>query len=189
MPYNVYYLLEMEKNIDNKKLIIGLRKGDYHAYETLFMKYYGQFVAFTDSIIQNREAAKDIVQEQFMKVWIHRDKLDENKSIKNFLYVLTKRAILNYIRDFKSGTCINDSLNEIIEYNVTADKITEAEELKKIMNQQIEKLPKQRKKVFMMSRENGMSNQEIAEQLKISVRTVERHLSLALSQIKNNILS
>ena len=56
LPYDVYYLLEMEKKIDNKKLIIGLREGDYQAYETLFMKYYGQFVAFTDSIIHNREA-------------------------------------------------------------------------------------------------------------------------------------
>ena len=161
--------------------------GDYDAYEDLFMQFYSKFVSFADSILHDREVAKDLVQEQFLKVWINRERLDEKKSIQNYLYVFTKRAILNYLRDHKQADRIEDIEMAFFKEKETPGSFVEINELKHRLYCGISQMPEQRKRVFLLSREEGLSNQEIAERLNLSVRTVERHISLALSDIRKGM--
>ena len=171
------------KKWDYKKLIKGIKEGDYNAFEALYMLYFGRFISFTERIIHDREAAKDLVQEQFMKIWLLRNHLDENKSIRNYLYVLTKRAILNYLRDLKKTERIDESKagEELCQPGFDVD----TQELLKSLFLKIDSLPEQEKKVMILSRKEGLSNKEIAERLGLSIRTVERHITLALKKMRN----
>ena len=87
--------------MNERSLILGLKKGDHDSYEALFDLYYAKFVNFADSIIKDRTVAKDIVQESFIRIWINRDKLNENQSLENYIYVIVKRLVLNHLRDIK----------------------------------------------------------------------------------------
>lgn len=173
--------------MDNQTLVRGLRMGNYTAYEELFILYFSKFVSFADSILHDREVAKDLVQEQFLKVWTNRERLDEKKSIQNYLYVLTKRAILNYLRDHRIADTIDNKNAPFYKDKETPLSLVEINELKRRLYGGISRMPEQRKKIFLLSRDEGLSNREIAERLNLSVRTVERHISLALSDIRNSL--
>ena len=96
--------------MNERKLILGLKQGDHDSYEALFKLYYAKFVNFADAIIKDRNAAKDIVQEAFIKVWANRAKLDENQVLQNYIYVIVKRLILNYLRDHRPSESLESEV-------------------------------------------------------------------------------
>ena len=168
--------------MNEQKLIIGLKKGDMRAYERAFHSYYPKLVHFADYIVRDFALAKDLVQNVFMKVWRFRERLDSNLSLNNYLYVLTKREILNYLRSKKTFESL-DTLTELPGNNRATDANVDIS----IIREQVDKLPVQRRKVFMMSRFYGLSNKEIAQQLSLAEKTVERHITLADKQLRDDI--
>ena len=174
---------------DDTILITGLREGDYGSYETLFQRYYVKFVNFVDCLIKDRDAAKDIVQEAFMKVYANREDLQEDLSIENYLYVIVKRLTLNFIRDHKKRVApfVQEERQTMIPAWGGVEDIVIANESRARIQEAVSQMPAQRRKVWILSREQGLSNKEIAERLGLSVRTVDRHISLALQQIRGNL--
>lgn len=175
--------------MDQRRLILGLKRGDHDSYETLFDLYYAKFVNFADAILKDRTVAKDIVQEAFIKIWANRARLDENQSLENYIYVIAKRLILNHIRDNKPVESLDSDKAQTAQSNVWGgqDLIVIANETRHRIQDIISKMPSQRRTVFIMSRSQGMSNKEIADALQISVKTVERHMTLALAELRENI--
>ncbi len=175
--------------MNHRRLILGLKRGDHDSYETLFDLYYARFVNFADAILKDRTVAKDIVQEAFIKIWANRARLDENSSLENYIYVIVKRLILNYIRDNKPTESLDTDKVQALQSNTWGgeDLIVIANETRHRIQDIISKMPLQRRIVFTMSRSQGMSNREIAEALQISVKTVERHMTLALAELRENI--
>ena len=169
------------------KLIAGLKAGDYESYRTLFRLHYARLVCFVNGIIEDRHAAEDLVQEAFVKVWLNRQKLDESLSIENYLYVLVKRAMLNFIRDRKFAEDISAEILQGISAGNTTGEIVVANETKRKIQSEVKKMPEQRRNVFRLSRDKGLSNKEIASQLKLSEKTVERHITLALQDIRKTL--
>jgi len=100
------------------------------------------------------------------------------------LYVLTKRALFNYLRDKKITEDFEHLPNNYVS-NMDIEAEVILNEKVNILNSRINKMPKQRKKVFMMSRMEGLSNEEISNILGLSKRTVENHISLALKDLRN----
>lgn len=175
----------LEYDMKEKKLIKGLREGAYSSYEILFKLYYAKFVHYADSIVGDFEAAKDLVQESFMKVWLNREKLREDLSIHNYLFVLVRRASLNFLRDKKIlETLDSDFVDDVHESTSSA-----SEEKFEMVMSAVDSMPAQRKAVFKLSREEGLKNKEIAEYLNLSEKTVERHMTLALRDIRNKFKS
>ena len=165
-------------------LLRQLIRGDIAGYEVLFHKYYPTFFAFIKGMTKETAVAEDIAQNIFMKVWLNREKLDAAKSIRNYLFVLAKHEIYNYFRT-KSRTFTTESKgggnlpsrNEIEE---KLDLAETAEQVETIVG----KMPPQRQQIFRMSRFEHMPSREIAEQLNLSVRTVDKHLELALKELR-----
>lgn len=175
--------------MDESKLIAGLKRGDYDSYETLFKRYFVRFVNFVHKLTGDRQAAKDLVQEAFMKVWVNREKLNETFSIGDYLFILIKRAAINYLRDRKFAETLTLELSERIGGDAASDRPAETRDLIRHIRTCVDKMPPQRKKVFLMSRQESLSNKEIAQKLSLSEKTVERHITLALTDLRKNHLS
>ena len=170
-------------------LISGLKMGHHDSYEARFKLYYAKFVNFADAILRNRTVAKDIVQEAFIRIWLNKSNLNENQSLENYIYVIVKRLVLNYIRDTKPSESLESDKVQIAQSNSWGgeDLIIIANEIQNKVHEIVLGMPAQRRSVFMMSRIHGLSNKEIAENLQISVKTVERHMTMALAELREKI--
>jgi len=164
-----------------KKLITGLRNGDMSAYEQAFHAYYPRFVHFAEYVVKDLSLAKDLVQNAFIKVWRFRDRLQENLSLENYLYVLTKREILNHLRSRRDADTLAAWSADLEDATHDPEARTDVA----LIRDQLSVLPEQRRKVFELSRFRGLSNKEIARELSLSEKTVERHITLANRQIRH----
>ncbi|WP_421918772.1 RNA polymerase sigma-70 factor [Marinifilum sp.] len=152
-------------------------------YQRLYDMKYSTFHAFVRGLIKDECVAEDIVQNIFMKVWINREKLDCNQSIHNYLYVLARNEIRDYFRRKVNSLHVEIKENTKLFYE-DFEGVMDANMMREKIDILIANLPEQRRKVYVMSREDKLSNKEIAEKLDLSVRTVERHIYLVLKEVK-----
>lgn len=159
------------------------------AFQVLFDKYSARIYKFSLGYLKNKLEAQEIVQEVFMKIWSVREELSTEKSFDSFLFTIAKNAVLNTIRksNYHQAYLNYAMLNP--GKNVLLDEELNFNELKKAYQRSIENLPLRRKEIFVLSREQGMSNAEIAESLGISVKTVENQMTSALADIRRNLKS
>jgi len=169
--------------MEEKDIIIGLREGSTAAYRQLFLSYYPLIYRFLLHLTHDKEEAQDIAQDIFMKIWLNRSKLDPDHSVKSLIFVMAKNAAFNYLK--KSGRITVNVENVDIAESRTCESELEYLELKTILDNRIDAMPEQRQRIFMMSRDRQMSNKEIADELGLSIRTVEKHLELAMRDIKD----
>lgn len=170
-----------------KELIIGLKKSSTAAYRQLFARYYTIILRFLVKMLGDEPRAKDIAQNIFLKIWLVREKLDESKSVKTYLYVLAKNEAINNIK-YESRTKQFDESFQMEDSSGVQEEVN-FRETEDIIRSCVENMPLQRRNVFKMSRVEDMSNKEISQMLNISVRTVEKHIELALKDLKKAINS
>lgn len=175
---------------NDSELISAIIRGDVNAYEQLFVRYYPTLLHFIRGMLKDGHMSEDIAQNIFMKLWIHREKLDSTQSVKNYLFVLAKHEIYNI---FKAKRTTMLSLLPQLSDRDIADRAGSAEEqynyteLNALLMQGISKMPPQRQLIFRMSRYEHLSNREIAERLGLSVRTVDKHIELALKDLHSTL--
>ena len=174
--------------MDERQLIDMLRKGDSLSFEILFQQYYVRFYNFCRNLIKDSHAAEDIVQNVFMKVWLNRRNLHPDQSIHNYIYVLTKHEVLNHIRDRRVYTQVERLIMTDQPAASITDDTLQLRELDERVRRFIAAMPGQRRKVFLLSRYRGMSSKDIAKLLGLSVRTVDRHINLALTSLKKEFM-
>ena len=175
--------------MEDSRLIALLREGDPLSFEILFQKYYVRFYNFVFNLTKNSQAAEDIIQNVFMKIWINRASLRPDQSIHNYIYVLSKREMLNHIRDRKAYVQVERLVMAEQPSEEVTDQSMALKELDGRIRRFIADMPEQRRKVFLLSRYRGLTNKEIAEMMGLSVRTVDRHINLALTSLKKEFMN
>ncbi len=167
-------------------LINGLRKDDHKSFETLFSKYYPGYFGFVLGMVKDNCVAEDITQNVFAKVWIHRQSLNPDLSMRSYLYTLAKYEIYNHYR-FKYSH-ITESISTVMTETTPDTYDLEehycAQEMETQIMDAVNQMPGKRREVFSRSRFNFQSAREIAQSLGMSVRTVEKHIQLALRDIR-----
>ena len=123
-----------------------------------------------------------------MKIWINRKNLRPDQSIHNYIYVLSKHEVLNHLRDRKVYTQVERLVMAEQPYEAVTDQNMDLKELDDRIRKFIAAMPEQRRKVFLLSRYRGMGNKAIAELMGLSVRTVDRHINLALTSLRKEFL-
>ncbi|MCC8038961.1 MAG: RNA polymerase sigma-70 factor [Bacteroidales bacterium] len=171
---------------EDKAIIIGLRKDDHKCFNDLFAKYYPGYFGFILGMVKDTCVAEDIAQNVFSKVWIHRQSLNPELSMRSYLYTLAKYEIYNHFR-FKYSH-VTETISTTMT-DTTADTYDlEAhycvQEMETQIMEAVDHLPGKRREVFRRSRLNFQSAKEIAQSLGMSVRTVEKHIQLALRDIR-----
>lgn len=169
-------------------LVQRLAKNDVQAFNELYNLYSRRIFGFAYGFLRSKEEAEGIVQEVFVKIWETRNNLRSDLSFSWFLFTIARNLILNklqhhqyemrYQKDFLAETSGDDNnTEEQVFYRDMSDHI----------NNLIMELPPKRKEIFLLSRFEGLSYQEISEKLNISVKTVEVQISLALKYIRARI--
>lgn len=163
----------------------ALRKGEPEALQSLLKLYYGALCLFAERMVTDRQAAEDIVGEAFIKLWKRRDNFATVQNIKAFLYISTRNAALNLLKQAKRESLSKKQLAYLSEEQgaFVLNDMVRAEVLREIM-QEIDKLPEQCGKVLKLGYLQGMKNQEIATMLNISVHTVKNQKARAIQLLK-----
>jgi len=162
--------------------------GDELVFTTVYELYSEKVYRLAFRFLKDREQSEEIVQETFINLWLSREKLDPNGNMWLYLYVISKRLSLNALRQVgKSSNLVDNLLHQINKLqNITEDAVL-AHDLENYAGKIIEKLPKQQQLVFKLSRIEGLSHKEIAEQLHISPNTVKNHMVEALKTLKSHL--
>ena len=171
----------------DKQLIRAIKGGDTKSYEKLFERYYDRYFSFACALLHDADAAEDVLQNVFLKLWIGRDRLDENRSIENYLLVSVRNEIFDYLRLKYNQTVVRGETPEKEDASADIEEEMFRSETSDRMDKIIKNMPPQRQRIFMMSKYENMSSKDIADALGLSVRTVERHIYLALKDLKQII--
>lgn len=167
-----------------KNIIKLLKKGNIHAFNEIYKIYSNRIYLFSCKLLHDKYLAEEIVQDVFFKLWQYKSNIKDNLSFDSFIFTITYNQIRKYFRRKKIIEKFISSENTIVEnYKLNVDYIT----LSKIIENLIEKLPEQRRKIFVKSRIEGLSNDEIAIEMKISKKTVENQLTSALKFMRTNL--
>ena len=171
-------------NID-KALILQISKGDEYAFRMLFDQYRDKIFSIAWKITRVRSAGEDVVQEVFIKLWMNKEKLAEVENLNAYVNKITRNHILNNLRKVAYEQTFLEDL--IKEQSVNTEKVSDPvlyNELQNLVHRAIQQLSPQQKKVFQLSRTEGLKHAEIAAQLNISQSTVKDHMVEALRSIK-----
>jgi len=169
-------------------IIFRMKQDDKSAMDELFHLYYHRLFHFSKSILKIENEIDDILQDVFVKIWLNRHKIDNTETFNAFIYTITKNEVLNLIRTNLRNQTFRDELytRTVAEEYQTPNEI-EYNEIKAGIDKIVANLPPKRQQVFILSRTEGLSNKEIAQQLNISEKTVEDHITHAIKHIKNSM--
>jgi len=182
--------------VENIQLNIRLKEGNPSAFEELFKQTFPRMLGYCKLFIHDQAQANDLVQECFVKLWEKRNTIKTTQSIESLLFVMLRNKCLNYLRDQKLRDYEKDieSIKENeLQYLYQLDFIgkeekTLEESLIEAIRASVEKLPEKRKLVFIKAKIEGKKNKDVAEELGISLKAVEKHLHQAKEQIRQEVL-
>lgn len=177
-------MVPMSTDIENE-LITLLMHDDESAFQSIYDRYSERVYNFSFLLLKDTGWSEDIVQEVFVKLWNSRNNLDPKGKMWTYLYVLTRRASLNKLRDIKNSDACFDRVWENISQlaDCSHEKLV-VKELSAKLDEVLQELPTRQREVFTLSRFEGFTHQEIAEKLKISPNTVKNHMIQALKVIR-----
>jgi RNA polymerase sigma-70 factor (ECF subfamily) len=173
--------------IENESLLVrNLSKGNLLAFNSLYKEYSSRLYRFAFGYLKSEAEAEELVQEVFTIIWDRRASLKEDLSFKSFLFTIAFNIIRKH---FRTKSYLSEYLKTEAGSDVdmqTSQKIT-SDSLYQYIKELANKLPDRRKEIFIGSRFEGLSINEIAEKMKISHKTVENQLTDALKFIRTNL--
>ena len=173
---------------DNDQVVERLKAGERASFRYLFDLYGPRIHAFALSYLKNEADAEELLQEVFLKLWEVRGDLDSSKNIKSFLFKICINLIYDFIRKRNIEKAYqNYSVKNDTEYSENTWDEVIYEDMQRNLQQLISIIPEQRQRIFRMSKEEGLSNEEIAKQLNLSQRTVENQLYRAINFLKGKL--
>lgn len=164
-----------------------IRKRDKEAFTVVYHKYHHYLYSLAYRYLKDTELSEDAVQYVFVKLWESILYIDIGINLKNYLYTMTKNYILNQIRDNKEMISLNyeNAQIEITDESSDILKMMEDKQLSSLLYEGIQHLPPQKKEICKMKIDENMSNQQIADEMGISVNTVKSHYQESVKMLRD----
>lgn len=174
--------------LNESQLYEMLKAGDVTAFEMLFKTYYQPLCNYAYTFVQDRDEAEEIVQSTFLNIWEKKQTLEIRTAVKPYLYAMVRNACLNVIKHEKvkqQHVALALAVGERSVESVT--RTVMASELEANIHRAMETLPQQCRIIFKLSRFEELKYAEIAEQLNLSVKTVENQMGKALRIMREQL--
>ncbi|MFO8000172.1 MAG: RNA polymerase sigma-70 factor [Marinilabilia sp.] len=175
---------------NDKDMVDGLKEGNKTVIDQIYYSYHKRIYAFALSLLKSEEDAVDIVHEVFVKLWKKRRDLEDDTKIEPLIFTITRNTVLSLFRKRASENKYYDQLAGTSDMQNNASNTEEQVNytfLREQVDQLVEQLPDKSRRVYLLSRENGLSNKEISQQLGIAEKTVEDHITKALTFLKKHL--
>ena len=163
-----------------------LSNGDEKAYEYLMDSFYQNLCSYAYTLTNDHDKAEDIVQNVFVKVWVKRKNINPDFSIKSFLYKSVYNEFIDGYRKNKPVLYLEKKYLEAIDLVVEREQ-ENLEEIIKLVDLEINNLPKKCKRIFLLNKKEGLTHTEISEHLGISVKTIEAHMTRAFKILNEKL--
>lgn len=173
--------------LNDIELINSLKRGDSKGYQYLVSSYHIKLCVYAKSLTNDSDLAEDIVQNVFMSIWKNRSKLKEEFAVKSYLYKSVYNEFIDQYRKKKAVFTLEKKYIEALTYIVEEEDEKSLEKLMNIVRKEIDKLPPKCKQTFLLSKEEGLTNVEIAEYLNVTIKSVEAHITKAFSILRKSI--
>ena len=170
-------------------ILKSIANDDELAYESLFKAYFAELTVYAFRFLEDMENAEEIVQDIYFNLWTNRKNLKINSSIKSYLYKSVKNTCINYIKHQK----VEEKYKNYFSYQIQIDELKSHDwitdtELAEHIHTAIEKMPPVRKEVFRLSKIEKLKYKEIAENMGVSIKTVENHMGKALKFLREELV-
>ena len=169
---------------DEKALLVEIAAGDEAAFRKLFSLYKERFYSVVFKMTRSDEVAEDIVQDVFMNIWRKRESLVDIDNPSSYFFTAVYRRVYHHYRKVALEKKLLQVMPPIKEWVNTTEEMVMAHESKNLISQAIAKLPPQQQLVFKLSKQEGLSREDVATQLHISPNTVKNQLSSAIKFIR-----
>ncbi|MDR1723313.1 MAG: RNA polymerase sigma-70 factor [Tannerella sp.] len=175
--------------LDDILIFNKIKLGDVKTFETVFRSYYASLCLYSSSITGRTDVAEDMVQDVFYNIWKNRESLQIKLSMKNYLYGAVRNHSIRYIEQLalqkrhieetlhETGSGTEPSPQELLEYD----------ELEGLINRILNKLPERCRLIFKMHRFGGKKYKEIADELSVSIKTVEADMTKAYCILQKDV--
>jgi len=179
----------MEHNTQEELFIFErMAEGDQRALRFFFDKYYDNLCNYVNLYIHDKTVSEDIVQDIFIWFWEKKGKIKIDTSVKSYLFSASRNKYLNHIRNEKCHHSIQSTINSDVETIVYPDdEVIDSIHLEKIINTSIGNLPPRCREVYLLRKNEELSNKEIAFRMDISEKTVENQMTIALKKLKEQL--
>ncbi len=170
------------------ELLRQFKANDKNAINLLYEKYSKRLYGFAFAYLKTEADSLDIVQEVFINVWNKRNELRNDTNLEAYLFTVARNSIISTFRKKITEKQYFEYLKTVaVLHHSTTEETLDYEALSERLNELVTQLPEQRRLIFKMSKEKGMSNKAIANELQISVKTVEDHMTKARHFLKKQL--
>ncbi|MCM4169381.1 ECF RNA polymerase sigma-E factor [Arenibacter antarcticus] len=175
------------KNLNDFTLLNALKKGDVKAYTVLVNNYHHKLCVYAFSLTNDSDLSEDIVQNVFMNIWRKRNALKGDLVLKSYLYKSVYNEVIDQYRKQKNMLPLEKKHLEALTSVMEDYDDYSLEKLSHMVKKEIEKLPPKCRHTFLLSKQDGLTNIEIAEYLNVSVKSVEAHITKAFFILRKSL--
>ena len=169
---------------NQKRIIILLKKGDRSAFRAIFNLYEKRLYAFVFTITKSHYSTEELLQEIFIKLWQEKETINTSLSFNAFVYTIARNLTYNHLRKIANQENLKQEFwQNISSLNAVENQIIYSD-YEDILEDILKQLPQRKRSIYILSKQEGKTNEEIADLLGISQKTVKNHLWKTLQTIK-----
>lgn len=170
-----------------QELLRSIARGDESAFSIVFAEYWPLIYGASIALTKSNTLSEDITQEVFARLWEGRTEATQIRNLKSYLFISARNLIINRLQRIKVEAAYQNYILHAAAENPSEVPSVEARALKETLQALVERLPPQQQKVFVLSREENLSYEQIAQQMQISRHTVKEYMMKALAKLRKQL--
>ena len=166
------------------ELLSRMAEGDAGAFQTLFYQHWEKIFSIAVMYTKSEVLAEELVQDIFLKIWLHREKIRDQSNFQGYLFITARNHIYNKLRVKSQETKFRQEIHTHCADSRAADDQLIMKQSQELIHRAVESLPPQQRKIFILSRYEGLTLEEIGTQMGISPLTARAHMRKALASLR-----